>query len=69
MTRIKQILAERGQTIYRLHKEVGGNRAQFYLINNGHTRATVPQRERIAGALNVPVEEIFNEDGMAVKGD
>lgn len=66
-TKVKEVLREKGMTVHRLHKLVGGNRAQFYQTVNGFCRATVPMRERVASVLGLRVDEIFDEFGMAKK--
>lgn len=68
-TRIKEVLRERGMTVHRLHKLVGGNRAQFYQTVNGFCRATVPMREKVSSALGQPVGVLFDKDGMALRGN
>ena len=68
-TRIKEILREKGMTVHRLHKLVGGNRAQFYQTVNGFCRATVPMRGRVSSVLGLPVDDLFGKDGMALKGN
>lgn len=66
-TRIKAILKARGATVHSLHKLLGGNRTNVYLVAGGMSKATVPMRARLAAALNVGVEDIFDENGMAKK--
>ncbi len=68
-TRIKEVLRERGMTVHRLHKLVGGNRAQFYQTVNGFCRATVPMREKVSSVLGLPVDVLFDKDGMALRGN
>lgn len=66
-TRIKEILRERGITVHQLHRLVGGNRAQFYQTVKGFCRATSPMRGRVSSVLGLPVDELFDENGMAKK--
>ena len=63
-TVIKKRLAEKGMTIHAFHKRIGGNRTLAYQISNGFYRATQPQREKIADALESPVDVLFDENGM-----
>ena len=63
-TIIKKHLAEKGITIHAFHKKIGGNRTLAYQIANGFYRATQPQREKIADALETPVDALFDENGM-----
>ena len=65
--RIQRELERRGKTVYYLHQKIGGNRTLVYNVVKGFGRATGPQRERIALFLEVPVESIFDENGMAKK--
>lgn len=66
-TKVKEVLREKGMTVHQLHKLIGGNRGQFYQTVNGLCRATTPQRERIASALGLPVDDLFDGNGMAKK--
>ena len=66
-TKIKAILRERKMTVHALHLLVKGNRAQFYNVCNGLARATNPMRERVAAALGLSIDELFDEYGMAKK--
>ena len=63
-TIIKKRLAEKGITIHAFHKKIGGNRTPAYQIAKGLYRATQPQREKIADALETPVDVLFDENGM-----
>ena len=63
-TVIKKLLGERDMTIHALHKKIGGNRTLAYQIAKGFYRATQPQREKIADALETPVDALFDENGM-----
>ena len=63
-TVIKKRLAEMDMTIHAFHKRLGGNRTLCYQIANGFYRATQPQREKIADALETPVDVLFDENGM-----
>ena len=63
-TIIKKRLAEKGITIHAFHKKIGGNRTLCYQIANGFYRATQPQREKIADALETPVDVLFDGNGM-----
>jgi len=64
-TKIQQELEKQGKTIYFLHRKIGGNRTNVYETVKGYARATIPMREKIAEVLDVPVEELFNDDGTA----
>lgn len=66
-TKVKEVLREKGMTVHQLHKLVGGNRGQFYQTVNGFCRATVPMRGRLSSVLGVPVNDLFEENGMAKK--
>lgn len=66
-TNIKAVLRERKMTVHALHLLVRGNRAQLYNICNGFSRATVPMREKVAAVLGLPIDELFDEYGMAKK--
>ena len=50
-----------------LHKLVGGNRPLVYQVANGFWRATVPMRGKMASILGLPVDELFDKNGMARK--
>lgn len=63
-TVIKKILDEKSMTIHALHKKIGGNRTLVYQISRGFYRATQPQREKIAAALETPVDVLFDGNGM-----
>lgn len=63
--RIQRELEKRGKTVYYLHQKIGGNRTLVYNVVRGFGRATGPQRGKIAVFLEVPEEEIFDENGMA----
>ncbi len=63
-TRIKALLAAKKMNVNSFHKQIGGNRTLCYQIARGHSRATRPQRKKFAEALEVRVEELFDEDGM-----
>ncbi len=66
-TKVKAVLKKRGMTVYALHGLVKGNRAHFYNVCNGFARATNPMREKVAAVLGLPVDELFDEHGMARK--
>lgn len=66
-TKIKTILKQRGMPINALHKLVGGNRPLVYQVANGFWRATVPMRGKMASILGLPVDELFDKNGMARK--
>lgn len=68
-TKIKEVLREKGMTVHQLHKLVGGNRAYCYQVVSGFCRATQPMRERIALVFGLPVDELFDGNGMALKGN
>ncbi|NCC58567.1 MAG: XRE family transcriptional regulator [Synergistales bacterium] len=63
-TVIKKILAEKGMSVHAFHKRIGGNRTLCYQISGGFYRATQPQRDKIADALETPVDVLFDENGM-----
>ncbi|NLG05981.1 MAG: helix-turn-helix transcriptional regulator [Clostridia bacterium] len=65
--RIQRELEKKGKTIYYLHQKIGGNRTMVYNVVKGFSRATGPQREKIAAFLEVPEDELFDENGMAKK--
>ena len=64
-TRIKAALKTRKMTVHQMHQKVGGNRAYCYQVVSGFCRATQPMRERIALVFGLPVDELFDENGMA----
>ena len=66
-TRIKAALKTRKMTVHQMHQKVGGNRAYCYQVVSGFCRATQPMRERIALVFGLPVDELFDENGMAKK--
>ena len=66
-TRIKAALKKRKMTVHQMHQKVGGNRAYCYQVVSGFCRATQPMRERIALVFGLPVDELFDENGMAKK--
>lgn len=66
-TRIKVALKTRKMTVHQMHQKVGGNRAYCYQVVSGFCRATVPMRERVSSVLGLPVDELFDEFGMARK--
>lgn len=66
-TVIRKRLAEKGMTVHAFHKQLGGNRAYCYQVVSGFCRATQPMRERIALVFGLPVDELFDENGMARK--
>ena len=66
-TRIKAALKKRKMTVHQMHQTVGGNRAYCYQVVSGFCRATQPMRERIALVFGLPVDELFDENGMAKK--
>ncbi len=63
-TVIKSRLAEKGMRVIDLHRSIGGSRTLCYQLSKGHSRATRPQRKRVAEALEVLEEELFDETGM-----
>lgn len=67
MTKIQELLRKADRTAHYLHKKIGGNRTALYLVARGAMRATSPQQERIAAFFEVPVRELFDEAGMALK--
>ena len=64
-TVIQYELEKQGKTAYFLHKMVKGNRTNLYEAVKGYARATGPMREKIAAFLGLPVDELFDENGMA----
>lgn len=66
-TRIKVALKKKKMTVHQMHQKVGGNRAHCYQMASGFCRATVPMRERVSSVLGLPVDELFDENGMAKK--
>jgi hypothetical protein len=68
-TRIQEELERQERSVHYLHRKIGGNRTLLYNICRGFGRATTPQRERIASALGLPIEALFDPDGMALKGN
>lgn len=67
MTKIQKLLKDRGMTTHQLHKEfIGGHRATVYRVANGTLKGTGPLRAKIAGALQVAEEDLFDEAGMAI---
>lgn len=67
-TAIMVELERRDRSVHYLHRKIGGNRTLLYNICRGFGRATGPQREKIALFLEMPVETLFDADGMALKG-
>ena len=63
-TIIRKLLAEKGMSVHAFHKRIGGNRTLAYQIAKGFYRATQPQREKIAAALETPVDVLFDGNGM-----
>lgn len=68
-TRIQDELDRQERSVHYLHRKIGGNRTLLYNICRGFGRATTPQRERIASALGVPVNDLFDGNGMALRGN
>ena len=66
-TIIQSELEKQGRTIYYLHKKVKGNRTNLYEAVKGYARATGPMREKIAAFLGLPVDALFDENGVAKK--
>lgn len=66
-TKIKAVLREKRMTVHQMHREVGGNRSHCYQVASGVCRATVPMREKIAAFLGLPVDDLFDENGVAKK--
>jgi len=66
-TIIQSELEKQGRTTYSLHKKVKGNRTNLYEAVKGYARATVPMREKIADFLGLPVDDLFDENGVARK--
>ena len=65
MTAVRKILKNKNETVGDLHRKIGGNRGYLFEICSGTRRATAPMREKIAGALDLPEAELFDERGMA----
>ena len=66
-TVIQSELEKQGKTAYFLHKMVKGNRTNLYEAVKGYARATGPMREKIAAFLGLPVDALFDENGVARK--
>ena len=66
-TLILSELAKRERTVHYLHRKLGGNRTLLYATVRGYGRATGPMREKIAAFFELPVEELFEANGMARK--
>jgi transcriptional regulator with XRE-family HTH domain len=64
-TVIERLLAEKGLSVHAFHRRVGGNRTHVYQAVRGFSRATVPQREKIAEVLGTSVDVLFDERGIA----
>lgn len=69
MTVIERILSGQGLSIHGLHKRIGGNRTLVYLNVAGRSAETKPQRQRIADALKVAEDELFDDFGMARRAE
>ena len=65
MTVIRQILKNKGESVSDIYRKINGNRGYLFEICSGTRRATAPMREKIAGALELPEDELFDEHGMA----
>ena len=65
-TRIIEILKERGWSIHRLAKEIGGHRMTVYDVARVYSRGSKPYQKKIAAVLEVETTEIFSEIGMAL---
>ena len=69
MTVIEKILSRKGLSVHGLHKRIGGNRTLVYQNVAGRSAATKPQRQRIADALKVAEDELFDGSGMARRAE
>lgn len=67
MTKIQKILKEREKTVYWLTMEIKFNKTNGRLAVLGRLPATVPMRAKIAEVLEVPIEEIFDSEGLALR--
>lgn len=67
MTKIQKILKERKKTVYWLTMEIKFNKTNGRLAALGRLPATVPMRAKIAEVLEVPVETIFDSEGLALR--
>ena len=65
MTAIRKILKNKGESVSDIYRKIGGNRGYLFEICSGTRRATAPMREKIAGALDLPEAELFDERGIA----
>lgn len=66
-TVIQSELERRERSVHYLHRKIGGNRTSFYEVAKGYARATGPMREKIAAFLGLPVDALFDENGVARK--
>ncbi|MPM11908.1 hypothetical protein SDC9_58259 [bioreactor metagenome] len=66
-TVIERELCNQGTTIYRLCQLIGFNRTNTYGVVRGYSRATLPMRTKIADALGVAVDDLFDSQGVALK--
>ena len=66
-TVIQSELEKRDRSIYYLSKKLKRNKTLIYNICRGFGRATGPIREKIAAFLGLPVDELFDENGVARK--
>lgn len=66
-TVIQSELERRERSVHYLHRKIGGNRTNLYEVVKGYARATGPMREKIADFLGLPVDDLFDENGVARK--
>ena len=67
MTKIQKILKEREKSVYWLTMEIKFNKTNGRLAVLGRLPATVHMRAKIAEVLEVPIEEIFDSEGLALR--
>jgi len=64
LVRIKQLLAERGWSVYRLAEKSGIPQSTLSNMFNRSNYPTVPTLERICKALDVSLSEFFSESSL-----
>lgn len=63
MNRIKDVIKEKGLTITELAEKMGINRVNLSNMINGNP--TVETLNKIAGALEVPITDLFEQSGKS----
>jgi len=65
LVRIKQLLAERGWSVYRLAEKSGIPQSTLSNMFNRSNYPTVPTLERICKALDISLSDFFSDEDLA----